>query len=349
MSRKSFRERFLETILSFLWREWSVLGAAGGARDVDRWAIDPEALLAHSLSFARYEPRLFDEMLEWLVLNGRWIDLQRLRGIAKRQPEPHARLLGAVAEFLSHTAKGDRRKWMRLAQEMRPTGASPEEALFFMKEGEPYPLPKAMADEFRAHGFIRSPFFPRGSARSVPVGSACTIRFLLRALFGVGSRAECILYLLTHESGHPSEVARSLGISIRGVQDALIELSQSGLILTRIKGKRKIEYWLSQDRWWEFIRGKGFDEVDGPVWIGWIDLLSGLSNVWEVVASSATSDSQYMRSSILREAIDSISREISRSGLAASPPPGPDVPPDRFEEEFQRFILSILGVGNETG
>jgi hypothetical protein len=349
MSLKSFRERFLETVLSFLWREWSVLGAAGGARAVDRWAIDPEALLAYSQSFARYEPRLFDEILEWLVLNGRWIDLQRLRGIEKGRPEPHARLLGAVAEFLSHTAKGDRRKWMRLAQETGSPGASLEKALFLTKEGRPYPPPKAAADEFRVRGFIRPPFFPRGSARSVPVGSACTIRFLLRALFGVGSRAECILYLLTHESGHPAEVARNLGISIRGVQDALIELSQSGLILTRVKGKRKTEYWLSQDRWWEFIRGKGFDEADGPVWIGWIELLSGLANAWEVVDSGAASDSQYMRSSILRESIDSISREIARSGLAASPPPGPDVPPDRFEEEFQRFILSILGAGNETG
>jgi hypothetical protein len=349
MSRESFRERFLETVLNFFWREWSVLGAAGGARAVDRWAIDPEALLAHSLSFARYEPRLFDEILEWLVLNGRWIDLQRLRGIAKGRPEPNARRLGAVAEFLSHAAKGDRRKWMRLAHETGSEGAFPEEALFLTKEGKPYPLPNEMADEFRARGFIRPPFSLRGSARSVPVGSASTIRFLLRALFGVGSRAECILYLLTHESGHPAEVARSLGISVRGVQDALIELSQSGLVLTRVIGKRKIEYWLSQDRWWAFIRGKGFDDADAPVWIGWIDLLSGLANAWEAVDSSAASESQYMRSSTLRESIDSISSEIARSGLAASPPPGPDVPPDRFEDEFQSFILSILGAGNEAG
>jgi hypothetical protein len=349
MSRKSFRGRFLETVLSFFWREWSILGAAGGARSVDPWAIDPETLLVHSLSFARYEPRLFDEILEWLVLNGRWIDLQRLRGVARRRPEPCSRLLGTVAELLSRSAKGDQRKWLRLAHTTKPAGAITEEALFFTKEGKPYPPPKATADEFRMRGFLRSPFVSRGSARPVPVNAASTIRFLLRALFGVGSRSECILYLLTHEAGSPAEIARSVGISIRGVQDALIELSQSGAILTRVKGKRKIEYWLSQDRWWEFIRGKGFNGADGPVWVNWIDLLSGLANAWEVVNSSEASDSDYMRSSILRESIDAISMEIARSGLAVSPPPGPDVPPDQFEEEFQRFIMSIVGARNEAG
>jgi hypothetical protein len=181
------------------------------------------------------------------------------------------------------------------------------------------------------------------------VNPASTIRFFLRALFGVGSRSECILYLLTHEAGHPAEIAQNLGISIRGVQDSLIELSQSGSILTRVKGRRKTEYWLSQDRWWEFIRGKGSREADGPVWVNWIDLFSGLASAWNVVNISEASDSEYMRSSILRESIEAISMEIARSGLAASPPPGPDVPPDQFEEEFQRFIMSIVGAGNEAG
>ena len=41
----------------------------------------PGAMLLFTLEMGRYEPRLFDEVLDWLVINGRWIDLQRLRGI----------------------------------------------------------------------------------------------------------------------------------------------------------------------------------------------------------------------------------------------------------------------------
>ena len=98
--------------------------------------------------------------------------------------------------------------------------------------------------------------------REVPVTSSNTLRFLLRGLFGLGSRAECLAYLLTHDGGHPSEVSKNIGLSVRGTQDALIELSRSGLVLTRVKGKRKIEYWLSQERWWEFLSRGSMAEIN---------------------------------------------------------------------------------------
>jgi hypothetical protein len=64
----------MENVLDFLWRQWSALGIVGGARTEDVWAIDPEALLIFSLEMSRYEPRLFDEVLDWMVVNGKWID-----------------------------------------------------------------------------------------------------------------------------------------------------------------------------------------------------------------------------------------------------------------------------------
>jgi predicted DNA-binding transcriptional regulator len=116
--------------------------------------------------------------------------------------------------------------------------------------------------------------------RKVPITSCNTLRFLLRALFGLGSKAECLVYLLTHDAGQPPEVARAIGLSVRGTQDALIELSRSGLILTRVKGKRKIEYWLSQERWWEFLSKGNISEIKKPIWIDWIALYSALSQLW---------------------------------------------------------------------
>ena len=116
--------------------------------------------------------------------------------------------------------------------------------------------------------------------RQVPITSHNTLRFLLRALFGVGSRAECLVYLLTHDGGHPSEVSKAIGISVRATQDALIEVSRSGLVLTRILGKRKIEYWISHERWWEFLSRASITEIEKLIWIDWIALFSALSKVW---------------------------------------------------------------------
>ena len=73
MSQKEFKHFFLENILNFLWRQWSSLGVAGGARSDDEWVIDPEALLLFSIEMSRYEPRLFDEAVDWWLMANGWI------------------------------------------------------------------------------------------------------------------------------------------------------------------------------------------------------------------------------------------------------------------------------------
>ena len=178
----------------------------------------------------------------------------------------------------------------------------------------------------------------------MPVTSQSNIRFLLRALFGVGSRAECIAYLMTHEGGHPSEVAKAIGLSIRGAQDTLIDLSSSGLVLTRITGKRKIEYWLSHERWWEFLSKGSITEIKKPVWIDWITLYSALSGVWTALNEiSQEGISDYMRSSKLRDSLETVGNEFQKSGLDIPPVPGRDVRPQEYEKAFEEFMIRVFG------
>jgi len=96
MSQKDFRYLFLDNILNFLWRQWSALGVLGEARTGDPWLYDPEPMLLFTLEMGRYEPRLFDEVMDWLVVNGKWIDMQRLRGILREKGESTRNLVGAV-------------------------------------------------------------------------------------------------------------------------------------------------------------------------------------------------------------------------------------------------------------
>lgn len=344
MSQRRFKEFFLDNVLDFLWGEWSALGVSGGgSRPEDVWIIDPEATLIFSLEMARYEPRLFDEILDWLVVNGKWVDISRLRGILKEASETTKRLVSAVANYVSHDAPTHKRKWNALASLYRASQNAPETILFLTKEGKHHPPPNKASHILQDYGFLRETFVLRKMTRPVLVTRMSNLRFLLRALFGLGSRSECIAYLLTHEAGHPSEVAREIGLSTRGAQDTLIELSESGLVLTRVKGKRKIEYWLSQKKWFEFILGPNFDEMKTPVWLNWISLYSALLSVWNVLNEVEETKSDYMRSSKLREAMETINLEFSKSGLDLPPVPGPEVGPDRYEQEFQTFITKVLG------
>ena len=160
----------------------------------------------------------------------------------------------------------------------------------------------------------------------------------------MGSRAECLVYLLTHDGGHPSEVAKAIGLSIRGTQDALIDLARSGLVLTRVKGKRKIEYWLSHERWWEFLSRGSTCEIKQPIWIDWISLYSGLSEVWASINEISKGEiTDYMRSSKLRDTLESVGNEFAKSGLDIPSIPGRDVRPQEYEEAFKGFITKVFG------
>jgi hypothetical protein len=345
MSLKDFRLLFLENMLNFLWRQWSALGVLGESRAEDPWVIDPEPLVLFSLEMGRHDPRLFDEVLDWLVVNGQWIDLQRLRGILKGKDETLVKLTGTVAHFL--TQKSDERKWQNLARFCRAEmcgNSDNAETLFFSKDGKHHPPSPEPDLSFLSCGFNRPEVNIRGFTREVPVTSQSSIRFLLRALFGVGSRAECLTYLLTHEGGHPAEIAKVIGLSVRGTQDALIDLSKSGLVLTRMKGKRKIEYWLSQERWWEFLTKGSITEIKKPIWIDWIALYSALSKVWVVLGEmNKEGISDYMRSSKLRGSLEQVGNEFLKSGLDIPPIPGKDVKPYEYEKAFEAFMIKVFG------
>lgn len=347
MSQKDFRYLFLENILNFLWRQWSALGVLGEARTRDPWLYDPEPMLLFTLEMGRYEPRLFDEVMDWLVVNGKWIDMQRLRGILREKGESTRNLMGAVTAFLIQ--KGNERKWRnlnRFCQSQASRSPNHTSSLFYEKDGKPHPISRKPDPSFLAYGYNRPQLEVRRMTREVPITSQTTVRFLLRALFGIGSRAECLAYLLTHDGGHPSEVAKAIGISIRGAQDALIELSKSGLILTRVKGKRKIEYWLSLERWWEFLSRGSITEIEKPVWVDWIALYSALFGVWATLNEISQREiSDYMRSSKLRDSMEKVGSEFSRSGLDIPPIPGKDVRPEEYETACEVFIADVFGAG----
>ena len=345
MWQENFRDVFLENILSFLWRQWSALGVLGEARIKDPWIYDPEPMLIFTLEIGRYEPRLFDEVVDWLIVNNKWIDMQRLRGIVREKDEITRNIVGAVAAFLA--SEGNERKWNNVSQFCKSNASnslSNHEPLFYEKNGKSHPITNKPEPSFFIYGFNRPQLRVRRLTRKVPITSHNTLRFLLRALIGVGSRAECLVYLLTHDAGHPPEVARAIGLSVRGTQDTLIELSRSGLILTRIKGKRKIEYWLSQERWWEFLSKENISAIKKPIWIDWIALYSALSQLWGALNEiSKEGMSDYMRSSRLRDSLEMVSSEFAKSGLDIPPIPGTDVSPEQYEKAFEEFIIKVFG------
>ncbi len=350
MSLNDFREALLDRLLTFLWRQWSALGVLGDSSAEESWIIDPEALLIFSLPIARYEPRLFDEILAWLLTNGERLDASRLRQLLSKEYEDVIAVIGGALRYIEE--RGQERKWKNLAAFCHSRQVSMrgvEEPLFKERSGIFHP--RAEGDKrdpaFAAFGLNRLRIKIQKPAKEVPVNARANLRFLLRALFGAGAKSEALLYLMTHESAHPREIAEAVGLFWLSLHQALLGLAQSGLVLTKPKGK-KLEYWLSQRKWWEFLASTHFDDGVSPKWLDWIAIFKGLENVWKTLDDLAKNPrSDYMASSKLQDSLEFVAQEFARAGFDV-PIPKAGLTPQLHQRMALRFLGKIIGLENEA-
>lgn len=263
------REHFQEHVLGFLWRQWSALGVAGQSQSMDRWMLDPEALLLATTSLGR-DPRLFDEVLDWLNANGQFINLQRLQNLGQRFGE--LTVLRAIAAHLAR--RSTHSKWKTLLREK--TSAADSRLLF-----PEVPLIGSPDELFAGHGWLRGPVKLRQLSQPADPHRPTNFLIKLRALFGMQARAEVMAYLLAVESGHPGEMAEQLAYFPRTLQTTLNDLARSGHLQSRREGQEK-RFWLRRDDWRFLLTwpaGAGESAPEFPRWVDWASLFIALESV----------------------------------------------------------------------
>lgn len=275
---KQFRDDYLETLLRFLWREWTALGVAGQERGALRHGIDPEALLLFSCSLGRYDQRLFDEVLDWLTKNGRFLNIQRMRNIQRRETFHGGEVLSAVADWLSQ--REDPTKWKLLAK-MREREDKHED-LFLLPDGRPLPQGADNDPTFLKHGFHRGPVILRGYSQAFPAGET-PCRFLgMRALFGVNARSDVLTYLALNGTGHPRELARELYYSQKAIHDVMTDMACSPAIYSA-RGARERTFRIASDAL-PFLAGG----METTRWINWPIFLSSAETLWKMTEKWAS-------------------------------------------------------------
>jgi len=306
---KDFRDELLEKLLALIWRQWCALGVAGTGEPEDRWVIDPEALLAITATMARYEARVFDEALDWLQVNGRFINIQRIKTILKKERFAGDRVLAAIADLMSRGAAAA--KWKRLA-EIDSGAGKKEEPLFFLKDGRPLTAIRETEPVFQAHGLVRDKIRLRGYSRSFRTEPVTNLHLKLRAFFGVNARCEIVLFLLMNRQGHPREIARQCYYYQKTVQDTLVDMRCSGLVQVAPSGREKL-YRLSSPAWNNLLVGGN----ELPRWVCWPPFFSALERIWLGISDHgmASTEKPLLLSSKLRELMKSTRGDIERSGL----------------------------------
>lgn len=322
------KDRFQEQIFDFLWRQWSTLGIAGVTKSKDNRIIDPEALLLFSLSLCRYEPRLFDEIIDWLFQNGHVINVQRLQQIQVKYDYYCGPQLSAIAELLTKKSSYQL-KWSGLAKKYYQEHKEP---LFFDKEGKALPCPtdKNANPEFLNHGLRRGQINLRGYSQAFDLQSPACLLLRLRALLGINARAEILCLLASVKEIHPSEAARITAYYQKTIQTTLVEMAQSGVILTRTSKKEKF-YRLKPGVLDALLKPND----ESAQWINWPPLFKTVEIIWRRLCElSGKKIDSLLLSSELKKLISS-TREYSDTEVDEN------LPIENFDKHFQESLLLL--------
>lgn len=307
MSLTDFNSKLRERLRAFVWRQWAQLGlAAANVEERDGWIIDPEALLLLTGTVGRWDPRLFDEAIDWLAVNASFINIPRLKSLSRDFSFQSLPVVGAMCAVAQKT--DSRLRW----RFRTPNPRGKTEPLFW-RGTEPAPVDFGDHDEtFHEFGFDRGRLELRClSKRFNPAMPECAL-LRLRSLIGVTARAEILLYLYSHGASHPSQMAREIGFSQKNVQDTLVDMSASHIVLTGKLVGRKKSYFIAK-------RDKGkllHTPTHLPEWVTWPPLFHAIEIVWwKFLELERASLSPSLLSMELRDLKDSVEALSERSGI----------------------------------
>jgi hypothetical protein len=129
-------------LVAFAWDEWAQMGVLATPHGRSPWAQDPEALIVFTLEVARADARLFDELMDWMLVNESLLSVRRLRAMCV--DETDRALVAAALGWLAR-----QRPRARLGNQ-EPTSDTTLQPLF--RSGGPVREPD---EDFAAAGWTR--------------------------------------------------------------------------------------------------------------------------------------------------------------------------------------------------
>jgi hypothetical protein len=328
MSLTGSRDRLLGAVVDLLWAQWTELGV-GGTKGTSSSIVDPEALLAATSLFGRYEPRLFDEVLDWLAAHSDLLDVTRLRRASNIHRLGDKRLLAVLVDFMRERSSSD--KWSGAAdralagEETEPYAPQP---LFRTPDGGALPTPGTPDAFFASHGFERPDLTLRGLSVPPDPRRPTLARLRLRALTGQGVRAEVLLYLSTHDHAHGRLVAERTAFSQRQVAEYLAGLARAGLAESWEDGRR-LEYRLLAP-----LAAMG---ADAASYVDWTGAFGVIAELWTILTGAALEPDAYRASTVLRSGLGGVRKYLPVEGFGLGLPEPERYPGETLNEHAIEF------------
>lgn len=200
------RQQLREATRSLAWSQWAALGVSTWERPSVTSLIDLEALIAFTGQRWPDDPRLAAQSIDWIASNMQLVSLHQVRSALTRH---RWSFQGEFAAFARTAERFTHKKWPG--------------------KGEASPFLDSLP----------------GKSRPVDLMEPALLGLRVRALFGLGARAEIIRHLLFHDWPHTaSGLARELPYGSRQVTKDLELLHMAGLLARHGTGSRSHAYAL---------------------------------------------------------------------------------------------------------
>jgi hypothetical protein len=324
MSASTLRDSVTARLTTFAWDQWAQLGVFAPTNRRDQWAADPEALLLFTFEVGRGDPRLFDETLDWFLTNERLVSVQRLRNLC-RDDDDRDLVEGALL-------------WVARQQpRSRPRPTAREQ-----RASEPRPLFYDVArqvrepdEAFLAAGLLKPATEPSGKSRAPDSDTPITFAFRMRHLFGIGTRAEVIRYLVTAPVTDASAlaIADAAAFAKRNVNETLTSLVASQIVTAYEHGNER-RYYVDRAMWGQFLR---FQQESWPTYRDWPRLLGAVRQVSRWLQDGTLDQlTPYMLASHSRTLMEQLEPELAVAGVPRS-----EVQEQEGEHYWQTFVETI--------
>ncbi len=321
ISLRKFKEKFYNDLIEIHWRHWTTLGVASHVKPERKWAIDLEPLIVSTLTIGLQDKRLLSASTEWLIKNGEWMNLSRLKRIVKVFSE---RLPGLkeppffpeILELFVDSYNKNARYKIRLGK------------------FDSYGYGEDVINEYKS--FFNT-FKLRNITAEPKLQYSSLIQLLLRNILGVDARTEILIYLFTNESGNSNSIAKEVFYNQKNVYTILERWSRAQIV-TKISELKIPRYSINRKQ--KLLQAFGLREI--PKYINWTKTFLFLDRLAKALLIPPWSDDEYLLSSLFRD-LFSKSQSIGKSLNINIPEPAHYL----GKQYFSPFALGVLSMLNK--
>ena len=319
LSLKEFKERFYDDIIEIHWRHWAASGVSTHVKPERKWIIDLEPLIVSTLAIGLHDKRLLSASLEWLIKNGEWMNLSRLKRILNSFMDPfpgmkESLITPEIFELLVDTYNKNARNKINF-KKVQPYGTEDNKIKQY----------KSVFNNFEVRGIVTKP----------KLRDPSLLQILLRGFFGIDAHVEALIYLLVNDGGNSNFIAKEIFYNQRNVY-SILERWKDVQIVMKISGTKAASYYLIRKK--ELLSAFGLKGM--PRYLNWSRTFMVLDRLAMVISTPPWSEDEYLLSSLFRD----FSREVKSIGrvLNIKVPDPTSYPGKKYFAPFALGILKIL-------